>query len=221
MAELPVILEGKTIALARQGVFRTINGEGHQSGLPQVFIRLAGCSVGCEKCDTDYRPFERVNVGELKHRVGQHVWGGLEWAWITGGEPTDHDVPLIVNAARECGLKVALATAGTREAKRGLCQLGGVDFLSVSPHGPAGRWVQRSGDQINLVPLLNGLSLEGGEMVEAIDSCWKNFNHRYVTPLADREGRADKRSLEACRRWVDTRHGWKLGAQAHKGWLLP
>lgn len=209
-----------TYPLAGQGVFRTIQGEGHLCGLPMVFIRLGGCSVGCPGCDTNYRAHEWPGLREIKHRASALVWGGLEWCWITGGEPTDHDIAPLVEAVRECGLKVALATAGVREVKRGLCQMGGVDFLSVSPHD-VGKWNHRRGDQLNLVFGLNGLSPTDPALIAAVDGCWRNFNHCYATPMTDREGRVDRQSLELCRLWVDTRHGWKLGHQAHKGWNLP
>jgi uncharacterized Zn-finger protein len=35
-------------------VFCSIQGEGVSLGLPSVFVRLQGCSVGCTWCDTKY-----------------------------------------------------------------------------------------------------------------------------------------------------------------------
>ncbi|HEV8642746.1 MAG TPA: 7-carboxy-7-deazaguanine synthase QueE, partial [Methylomirabilota bacterium] len=35
-------------------VFYSIQGEGATAGLPAVFVRLQGCSVGCRWCDTKY-----------------------------------------------------------------------------------------------------------------------------------------------------------------------
>ena len=35
-------------------VFYSIQGEGITAGLPAVFVRLQGCSVGCAWCDTKY-----------------------------------------------------------------------------------------------------------------------------------------------------------------------
>ncbi|MCF1438544.1 MAG: 7-carboxy-7-deazaguanine synthase QueE, partial [Shewanella sp.] len=33
-------------------VFETIQGEGVFTGVPAIFVRLQGCSVGCSWCDT-------------------------------------------------------------------------------------------------------------------------------------------------------------------------
>ena len=35
-------------------VFRSFQGEGLLLGRRQVFVRLAGCSVGCRYCDTEW-----------------------------------------------------------------------------------------------------------------------------------------------------------------------
>lgn len=202
--------------LSRQGVFRTLQGEGALLGLPMVFVRLAGCSVGCPECDTDYRVHERASVEEIASRISQNTWGGIEWVWLTGGEPTDHDLRPLIAGLHAMGLRVALATAGTRLVPRGWIR-SGADFLSVSPHDPA-RWVQRSGDQINLVPGLNGLSLRDPALIDAVARCEQDFSHRYVTPLSTDVGLL---GLNDCRRWIDTRPGWRLSIQAHKEWQLP
>src|SRR5713226_6178734 len=34
--------------------FYSIQGEGATAGLPAIFVRLQGCSVGCGWCDTKY-----------------------------------------------------------------------------------------------------------------------------------------------------------------------
>lgn len=41
--------------LSLNPIFWTIQGEAHLRGFQMCFVRLAGCSVGCEHCDTDYR----------------------------------------------------------------------------------------------------------------------------------------------------------------------
>lgn len=182
--------------LARQGIYRSFQGEGALLGLPMVFIRLAGCSVGCPRCDTDYRVHRRATVAEIRAEVDAIATPG-RWVWITGGEPTDHDLDPLFDAL--CSYRMALATSGVRRVP------GYWDFLSVSPHDP-NRWEQRTGDQVNLVPGLNGFSLE------AFGDC-EGFDHRYATPLY-----GDPESLEACRAWVETHRGWRLGIQAHRHW---
>lgn len=191
----------QTYPLARHGVFRTIQGEGIQSGMPQVFVRLAGCSVGCHRCDTDYRAVSEATADEIAGRCAA-LAVGERWCWLTGGEPTDHDLAPLVAALRSRGLMVALATAGHRRVEVE------VDFLSVSPHTPD-RWVQRWGTQVNLVPGLSGHPLVA--FAPLLDDT--RFDHRYVTPLA-----GDRSTVKECVAWVEQHPGWRLGCQAHNAW---
>lgn len=200
--------------LSPEGVFHTIQGEGALLGLPMTFIRLAGCPVNCPECDTNYQVSGRATLKQILDRCAQLRYGGVEWAWITGGEPAEYDLLPLVNGLHALGYKVALATAGTRPVQSGFVW-GGVDFLSVSPHDPA-TWKVRRGDQLNLVPGLNGLSLRDPALLEMVESCWRDFPHRYVTPCAGKP-----ETLDECLWWVRCRRGWRLGCQAHKVWGLP
>ena len=79
-----------TYPLAPAGVFWTVQGEGVMLGVPQVFVRLAGCDVNCDGCDTDYSVAERVGAREIARRVCAAA-GGARWVWVTGGFPTYHE----------------------------------------------------------------------------------------------------------------------------------
>lgn len=192
--------------LAKQGVFRTIQGEGALLGVPMVFVRLAGCSVGCPQCDTDYGVAERLTAAEIATRV-RAVRPASGWIWVTGGEPADHDLWPLLEELRLCG-RIAVATSGAK-GFRGVGNL--IDFLSVSPHRTPAELVLTAGSQVNLVPGLNGLQLADWERFN-----FSGFRHHYVTPLF---GSAE--SLAECLRWLETRPEWRLGVQAHKQWELP
>src|SRR5438552_1906933 len=105
-------------ALAANGVFWTIQGEGALLGEPMVFVRLAGCSVGCAECDTDYAVARRIGVEdllkEIQHTVPPQSTLTRPWVWLTGGEPTDQNIEPLVELLRTTGFRVALATAGIR-----------------------------------------------------------------------------------------------------------
>jgi organic radical activating enzyme len=105
-------------ALAPRGVFWSLQGEGHLRGQQMAFVRLAGCSVGCAACDTDYSVAERVDLAELVQRVRDVIPDGARdrWIWITGGEPTDHNLRPLIAALRRgvAGCAIAVATSGRR-----------------------------------------------------------------------------------------------------------
>lgn len=200
------------LPLAPNGIFRTVQGEGALLGVPTVFVRLAGCSLGCANCDTDYRVAERLTPREIALRVADAAGSRIQWVWVTGGEPTDHDLSPLVRELRSLRLSLALATAGGRSLPPRY-EPGGFDFVSVSPHDPA-KWVQRSGTQLNVVPGLNGFSL--ADFVPLLREFGHAFAHRFVTPCAGKP-----ETVAECVGWVSGNPGWKLGVQAHKLWGLP
>lgn len=178
-----------------------------------VFIRFAGCPVGCAFCDTDYTVARRMTVDDILGMVSQNTYGGVRWCWITGGEPSLYDLAPLLPDLHGLGLLVAVATAGIKDVPRGRAH-GGVDFISVSPHRIDDSWIVRRGDQLNVVPGLNGLKLSDLDGVDL-----SGFPHRFVTPMADAEGKPI--NLKECVDFVLTRPGFRLGFQAHKAWGLP
>jgi organic radical activating enzyme len=193
------------IKLSQQGVFYTIQGEGYHAGEPSIFVRLAGCSVGCKQCDTDYR-FHMVETvdriidqcAELRKRHG----GRPEMVWVTGGEPTDQDIEPLRSRLWSAGFRPSLATSGVRNVE-GLWW-----FLSVSPH--AATFTQRIGSELKLVPRLNGLD------VFRLDLSGAQFPYRYVQPM---EG--NQTSFDDCMKFLEANHSFRLTSQAHKAWGLP
>ena len=204
------------LPLAGDGVFLTVQGEGLLLGLPTVFVRLAGCSVGCPECDTDYRVARRATATDIA-REAAAVAGSARWVWVTGGEPADHPLGELVKELMRGGFRIALATSGAKDKARDGWAVregrawGGADFVSVSPHFPSDRLAVRGGSQINLVPGLNGLNLADWEQADL-----RGFGCRWVTPLA-----GSPASVAECVGFVNRRGDFRLGTQAHKGWRLP
>jgi organic radical activating enzyme len=196
-----------TYPLAKDGVFWTLQGEGAQQGEPMVFVRLAGCSVGCPECDTDYKVVRRVTTEELVGEIRQVVPRGFQhpWVWLTGGEPTDHDLGPLIDLLATTGFRVALATSGVRLVPMPWVKQ--INWLSVSPHAVTA--VQKFGHELKVVPGLNGLSWAD---MAVIDAEWHSFPWRYVQPLWGSDGMA-------CINFVQTHPGWRMTAQAHKAWL--
>lgn len=203
-----------TYTLAPQGVFWTVQGEGALLGEPMVFVRFAGCPVGCPQCDTDYTVHTRVRLDDLVRRVAACDPTPGRWVWLTGGEPTVQDLPPLCAKLHRYGYRVAVATAGVADVRRGTARVydHGAAFVSVSPHRIDSSWVLRRGDQLNVVPGLNGLRLSDLEGVDV-----SGFTHRYVTPCWYGPG-ARAEGVAECAEWVRTRPGWRLGVQAHKHW---
>ena len=69
-------------------MFVSIQGEGINIGQPQLFIRLTGCNIDCDYCDTDtskFRVLRTEKVLELiENEKEKHFFKQVS---ITGGEP--------------------------------------------------------------------------------------------------------------------------------------
>ncbi len=96
--------------------FVSIQGESTYSGLSCFFIRLTGCNLRCNYCDTEYAYSggKEMPVAELVA-----VWrdSGAVIAEITGGEPLLQDgFSLLATALRDCSeRKLLVETNGSQD----------------------------------------------------------------------------------------------------------
>lgn len=63
-------------------IFCSIQGEGPAMGRPATFIRLAGCNLRCDGCDTYLKGWAELAPEDILSRIN------CKRAVITGGEPT-------------------------------------------------------------------------------------------------------------------------------------
>ncbi|HET7876095.1 MAG TPA: 7-carboxy-7-deazaguanine synthase QueE [Methylomirabilota bacterium] len=95
--------------------FYSIQGEGPTAGVPAVFVRLQGCSVGCNWCDTKYSwdpdGGRQVGLDALLDEIGAYPCRRVV---ITGGEPLESAlfVPLVL-ALQSRGYTLEVETSGT------------------------------------------------------------------------------------------------------------
>ena len=191
-------------------IFWTIQGEAHLRGFQMCFVRLAGCSVGCEHCDTDYQRQDFATAEEIAIRADAVTPATARdrWVWITGGEPTDHNLIPLITALRAKRFSIAVASSGHRRF------IPPVDWLSISPHDPA-KWVQTYGSEVKIVPGLNGFSIE--DFLIAHPDSQTDFMYRYVQPLSI-DKVENPASLRTCLEFVKANPNWSLSRQDHHYW---
>jgi 7-carboxy-7-deazaguanine synthase len=93
-------------------IFRSLQGEGDAVGFPTVFIRLTGCPLRCQYCDTSYAftGGQWMTLNAILDRVenlqASHVC-------VTGGEPLAQPncLPLLTRLC-DAGYRVSLETSG-------------------------------------------------------------------------------------------------------------
>ena len=75
-----------------QEIFPTLQGEGPFVGQGAIFIRLGGCNLKCNFCDTEFDSFKNFSLTEILQKVielSKNSQGKIvrKLVVITGGEP--------------------------------------------------------------------------------------------------------------------------------------
>ncbi len=68
-------------------IFTSIQGEGPYVGVNQMFIRLCGCNLDCNYCDTEHEKGISYTVEELLEKVNSFDLSLIHSISLTGGEP--------------------------------------------------------------------------------------------------------------------------------------
>ena len=93
-------------------IFFSIQGEACFSGWPTVFVRLTGCPLRCQYCDTAYAftGGEWRSFAEIEAEVRRH---GTPYVCVTGGEPLAQPrCAALLTALCDAGFNVSLETSG-------------------------------------------------------------------------------------------------------------
>jgi 7-carboxy-7-deazaguanine synthase len=203
-------------------IFFSIQGEGATAGVPAVFIRLQGCTVGCGWCDTKYswdpKGGREIHVDAL---VAEAVPHPCRRAVITGGEPLESPlfVALVAALHRE-GFALEVETSGTCRPPA----LGGAPVqwnvsLKLASSGVAGtrRINPRAIDQFRALDAWWKFVVAGEADVAEVLGLVERFRlpreRVLLQPEAVRREELAERSdwvIEACKR-----HGFRFSPRLH------
>ncbi len=95
-------------------IFCSIQGESTYTGLPCVFIRLAGCNLRCNYCDTTYSYKSEItlSINDIIAKVKEY--DPVKLVEITGGEPLlQPEVFQLISSLHENGNTILLETNGS------------------------------------------------------------------------------------------------------------
>ncbi len=119
-------------------IFASLQGEGLSAGKPCAFIRLSGCNLACEWCDTAYtwdwsqhdRKANQIRLSE-EQAAARILALKQPRLVITGGEPLLQGAALARVVALLPGMAIEIETNGTSAPHRALDPL--VHQYNVSP----------------------------------------------------------------------------------------
>ena len=99
-------------------IFHSLQGEADAVGWPTVFVRLTGCPLRCDYCDTEYafHGGEWMDMAAILAAVAQY---GARRVTVTGGEPlAQKPCRELLTRLCDAGYRVSLETSGALDIDR-------------------------------------------------------------------------------------------------------
>lgn len=178
-------------------IFYSLQGEGHYTGTPAVFVRFAGCNLKCSFCDTDFTSFTEMTEDDIVREIGQYPTNHIV---ITGGEPTLQITASLVSKLHEAGKYVQIETNGTNVLPDG-CN---IDWVTCSPKYKAVR-LQHI-DELKVV-------FEGQDMSQYDGLTATEYR---LQPCDTQDEGKNKEILRQTIDFILKNPKWKLSLQTHK-----
>ena len=93
-------------------IFLSLQGEARDAGWPTVFVRLTGCPLRCQYCDTAYA-FHGGQWREIDAILDEVAGHGARHVCVTGGEPLAQKRCIaLLQRLCDAGYDVSLETSG-------------------------------------------------------------------------------------------------------------
>lgn len=118
----------QTESLPLSECFYSLQGEGCHTGKAAFFIRLGGCDVCCDFCDSKSTwNIKRSLNTPVKEIIANVLETKADMVIVTGGEPTIHNLEYLCRLLKENGIACCLETAGNHPVT------GEWDWICLSP----------------------------------------------------------------------------------------
>lgn len=194
-------------------IFYSLQGEGHHTGYPSVFIRFSGCNLQCPFCDTRHNDGVEMSDTDIIHAINLYK---TDWVILTGGEPSlwiDRDFLRLIR--QTTGKKIAIETNGTNPVPEG------IDWITVSPKTGIDEMIGIPDIKISRADEIKVVDV--GQNLEAYFDlpCRDSNTLMYLQPcyVADKKQR-DSNMLRTVRRVLEDPR-WTLSLQTHRFLGIP
>lgn len=222
---------GKNIILAPENhageylmvkeIFKTIQGEGPLVGYPAIFLRLGGCNLACDFCDTDFDNYEKFSLAQIIGKIENLSINSsgkktVNLVVITGGEPMRQPIEKLCDQLIKHNYKVQIETNGTLYR-----QLPSEVMIICSPKVTNHKYHAIRADLLShinyfkfIISANNPDYFEVSEVGQSVAQI-----PVYIQPMDEYDALKNQRNLQ---RSIDLalQHGYFLSSQAHKIWGL-
>ena len=199
-------------------IFPTIQGEGSYAGHPAVFIRLGGCNLACNFCDTEFDEFVRMALPEIIDRIELLAQNSAKkrvrnLVVITGGEPLRQPIEKLCQELLSLGFEVQIESNGTIYR-----DLPDEVKIICSPKVTNGKYHQIRPDLLKKIAALKFIiSVGNKDYADVGEVGQKNFPQIpvYVQPMDEYDEVKNKTNLQ---RTIELANncGYRISLQTHK-----
>jgi 7-carboxy-7-deazaguanine synthase len=185
--------------------FYSLQGEGFHTGSAAYFLRVGGCDIGCNWCDSkaswSFGAHPLIPIDEVVDRIKEFPANAVV---VTGGEPTLYPLDYLCSQLHHLGIKTFLETSGAYSIT------GVWNWICLSPK-PQSPPVFENFHRANELKII---------VEKKTDFLWAEENaihvnqdcHLFLQP----EWSKKHIILEEIIRYIEVNPRWRLSLQAHK-----
>lgn len=178
-------------------IFYSLQGEGHFTGTPAVFVRLSGCNERCTFCDTQHESHEEMSEQDILDAISRYP---AHHVVITGGEPTLQLTASLTQRLHREGYYIQIETNGSGALKDGV----DIDWITCSPkQRPV---VLRHIDELKVLFMHQDMA-----QYDAFEA-----SEYRLQPLDSGDDTVNRKNLNDTINYILTHPKWKLSLQTHK-----
>jgi len=191
------------MSLKVKEIFYSLQGEGGRQGAASIFIRLSGCNLKCDFCDTDFSGGEEMSWEEILQHIRQFPCRWIVW---TGGEPTLQLTDECLLFFKQNGFFQAIESNGHKPLSPML------DYTVVSPKGDT-EYAQKINPQVDEVRL----PVRKNDCIPQVKSL-PEAAYYFLSPVFTENQAETKANIDYCVEQIKQRPEWRLSLQIHK-WI--
>jgi len=201
-----------------QAIFSTFQGEGIFTGFPAVFIRLGGCNLACNFCDTEFDSYKNLSLRKVLERTKKLSEKNNRRTHnlivITGGEPLRQNIiPLCEKLLGE-NFQVQIETNGTL-----FQSLPDQVNIVCSPKNPSGKYYPIRADLLPKISAFKFLISAQNQNYNFIPEVGQGQYQTpiYLQPIDEYNSKKNEKNRKLTIK-LAKQNGYRLSLQTHKFW---